>query len=981
MATNKFATMLHRNTNKMTLILIYAILEWILIVFLLLNSLFSYLIIKFADYFGLKRPCLWCSRIDHILEPGKKKNSYIDLVCEAHASEISKLGYCLNHRKLAESQEMCEDCSSSSQPDCPEFSKRFAFFPWMNKIGLVQSGDESISENGEGNLMCSCCSVSLDSKFYPPCILIKPSWGDFDYTQKENLIDEAGVVAQTDEGDQSDQSRSDFVTNLCEDEQSIGENRGIQIVSDVVMDVGSGRREEEAEEKCSVCDLGCKELIVDEDDKLDMVIEKEREPIKEEKSMDDQSCDQTMVHVDFSKKAFKEIRPQHLEFYIDQEDCRLIPVELGGAATTEDQGQPRYKLEDQGNCENQDVILDFDMHIEAQAEPVVENWHSSGETVALLSAHESKEEPKVSMLESMVLVETENTFILHKEEEDFVMEDFEQVVINQATQTPSNDHDHDHEDQSNAATAREMDSDIHQASEEAIQMQGNELDAEISIGTEIPDQEPLDEAQTQEFLPSYEHRQEDPSTSSVILHVDDDNGSKQAEEEFLVFKTMSTETSRQEINGHISLCPELNEIEEEKVPDTPTSVDSFHHLHKKLLLLERKESGTEESFDGSVISEIEGGELTTEKLKSALRTERKALNALYAELEEERSASAVAANQTMAMINRLQEEKAAMQMEALHYQRMMEEQSEYDQEALQLLNELMVKRERENQELEKELEIYRKKVHDYEVKEKTMMSTRRRDSSTRSTASCSNAEDSDGISIDLNHEAKEEDSLNGNQESSSSQNTPPDAVLYLEESMANFEEERLSILEQLKELEEKLFTLSDEEGQHFEDVKPFVHSFHENGNGYHKNSDSDTEVNGVENGHSKEMNGNGKHHQEIRIKGSKAKRLLPLFDAIGADSEDGLVNGHEQVFDSVALLKSLDTRFEMEKKLAIEDEVDHVYERLQALEADREFLKHCISSLRKGDKGLDLLQEILQHLRDLRSVEHRVKKIGDGALY
>jgi hypothetical protein len=55
-------------------------------------------------------------------------------------------------------------------------------------------------------------------------------------------------------------------------------------------------------------------------------------------------------------------------------------------------------------------------------------------------------------------------------------------------------------------------------------MQGNELDAEISIGTEIPDQEPLDEAQTQEFLPSYEHRQEDPSTSSVILHVDDDNG-------------------------------------------------------------------------------------------------------------------------------------------------------------------------------------------------------------------------------------------------------------------------------------------------------------------------------------------------------------------------------------------------------------------------------------------------------------------------
>ena len=76
---------------------------------------------------------------------------------------------------------------------------------------------------------------------------------------------------------------------------------------------------------------------------------------------------------------------------------------------------------------------------------------------------------------------------------------------------------------------------------------------------------------------------------------------------------------------------------------------------------------------------------------------------LYAELEEERSAVAIAATQMMAMINMLQEEKAAMQMEALQYQRMMEEQSEYDQEALQLLNELVTKREK--QELERELEL------------------------------------------------------------------------------------------------------------------------------------------------------------------------------------------------------------------------------------------------------------------------------------
>jgi hypothetical protein len=120
-------------------------------------------------------------------------------------------------------------------------------------------------------------------------------------------------------------------------------------------------------------------------------------------------------------------------------------------------------------------------------------------------------------------------------------------------------------------------------------------------------------------------------------------GSKQAEEDAIEFRTITVET------GEPSLHTESNELEEDKIPDTPTSMDSLHHLQKKLLLLERRESGTEESLDGSIISDIEAGDgvLTMEKLKSALRAERKTLSALYAELEEERSASAVAASQTM----------------------------------------------------------------------------------------------------------------------------------------------------------------------------------------------------------------------------------------------------------------------------------------------------------------------------------------------
>ncbi|KAF8104235.1 hypothetical protein N665_0176s0046 [Sinapis alba] len=106
-------------------------------------------------------------------------------------------------------------------------------------------------------------------------------------------------------------------------------------------------------------------------------------------------------------------------------------------------------------------------------------------------------------------------------------------------------------------------------------------------------------------------------------------------------------------------------------------------------------------------SEVLDGDSILHHLKRQVRLDRKSLMDLYMELDEERSASAVAANNAMAMITRLQAEKAAVQMEALQYQRMMDEQAEYDQEALQSMNGLLVKREEDMKELEAEIEAYR----------------------------------------------------------------------------------------------------------------------------------------------------------------------------------------------------------------------------------------------------------------------------------
>lgn len=125
---------------------------------------------------------------------------------------------------------------------------------------------------------------------------------------------------------------------------------------------------------------------------------------------------------------------------------------------------------------------------------------------------------------------------------------------------------------------------------------------------------------------------------------------------------------------------------------------------------ELKHSASVESFV-SISSDIEGESLV-DLLKQQLEHDRKCLRDLNKELEEERNASAIATNQAMAMITRLQEEKAALHMEALQYLRMMDEQAEHDVDALERANDVLADREKEIQDLEMELEYYRVKYPD-----------------------------------------------------------------------------------------------------------------------------------------------------------------------------------------------------------------------------------------------------------------------------
>ncbi|XP_059308817.1 myosin-binding protein 3-like isoform X1 [Lycium ferocissimum] len=975
MAANKFATMLHKNTNKITLILIYAILEWTLIILLLLNSLFSYMIIKFADYFGLKPPCPLCSRVDHLFDHQKTKTLNKNHLCEAHNTEIAKLGFCSNHQKLVESQDMCEDCLSS-QPDFRGVSEDLALFE------LIKNGKEVNVENCEVSLKCSCCGVNLERKFSTTTnyILIKPCFDDLGYAQKGNLVvesvDDENKCDDLDKersdlaiescrneekislSDDLNKERSDFSINSCGNEEkndlsddldkersdiaieSFGNEEKINLCDDLDKERSDFAIESSGnEEKTSLCDDLDKErsdFVIEScgnEEKTnlsdDLVVEGVTDCIEEncrERIMKDQA-----VQVCLTDDLSFEFSPQHLDFVIECSGHKLIPIELIDS-TTEDDHRKNQETDENRQKNDDEVSLDTMEQVNEEVEVVVEN-----------KVAEVEEETIVSFLDSMKMKKDENGLVLN--------EQFDNIQLHQG---PSRDNV-----QIVAESVREEEGlDVSPVSEEVSQMAPiNETDAEVSIGNEIPDMDLSDEIPCQVALDTCTH--EEPSTSFAHFHEVDRHGPEEDQEKLLELKLVSVEFDERVMDNQSSISSKLNEIEEDKVPETPTSIDSFQQLHKKLLLLEKKDFGTE-SLDGSVVSELEGGDTvsTIEHLKSALTAERKALHALYTELEEERSASAVAANQTIAMINKLQEEKSAMQMEALQYQRMMEEQSEYDQEALQLLNELMVKREKEKQELEKELEVCRKRLLEYEAKEKTtrMLKSRSKDSSARSGFS-SATEDSEELSIDLNKEVKEDESFYGHQECEDDK-VRVDAVLELEESFVDFEEERMSILEQLKMLEEKLITIDDE------DVRPMEDSYRENGDHKEEISHLNGEINDRANCFLSEMNGK-------LIVNAEGKGLLPLFDdAMSDENGDVMLNGHENGFHS-----DVDN-----KKLDVEEELDHLHERLQALEADREFLKNCVSSLKKGDKGMDLLHEILQHLRDLKNVDLRERSSCNGLI-
>lgn len=438
----------------------------------------------------------------------------------------------------------------------------------------------------------------------------------------------------------------------------------------------------------------------------------------------------------------------------------------------------------------------------------------------------------------------------------------------------------------------------------------------------------------------------------------------------------------------------------EEVKSIDTSTSSGMQLLQKKFSLERNESGLE-SLDCAV-SEIEGENLV-DRLKRQVEHDKKLLVSVYKELEEERSASAVAVNQAMAMITRLQEEKASLHMEALQNLRMMEEQAEYDMEALQSTNDLLAEKEKEIQDLEDELEYFRKKYPNESMLE-TILKSNGGDSRRRAVDI-----DSEVTSVKASSPADAK-SVTG----SSKTNTSPKAtkVAAPKNPLIDFGEERMSILQNLKELEKKICAIASNAEQH-SDIVDEKHS--ENGGddvsgsndliceeGHQLNGDAEetdspmlydayaskeidddiySEHEGDEASDSKDHNSRGNFHSN----GEAEDLDSPMLHDVSASKESIFTDDVQDSSLEVSKLSSKESvnftptgqvsneALTLTDIVSIAKEVSALHNKLDSLEADQNFLELTINSLQQGEEGIQFIQEIAAHLKDLRKIGLQIR--------
>nr|KYP71777.1 hypothetical protein KK1_011050 [Cajanus cajan] len=791
-----------------------AFLEWLLIFFLFIDAGFSYVITKFAGYCKLQIPCLFCSRLDHVLGE-EKRGYYWDLICSNHKMEISSLVLCRAHDKLVNVQGMCESCLFSFATINRSNAETYRLL-----VGKVGEGSESRFDQdpllGENEIAkcCSCCNEQWVLKGYDQRLAFTKSIGS---------------------------GAADFDTSNVAGNNFHRKRRAKPFAS-----TRAARLRNKQVDPLS--HVGYTELKVTSDTESEAEV-----------SLSDDDGTSIPVRGTDDTKEDIEVPCEHVEPCILDLNENLVSEKLRTSAS----GLQLLLSESGMQLENTEI-------------------HGTNSTAAPLESRNGLAE-----LDSQQQVERNVVCPSPSEPISFN----EVPALSNKIGVPAQVSKENYNlttDEVGIKSKQRMTTDSVEIIESVDKPTTSEAGLESNpFSSDIGQQNPnlLDLGDAYKLAVSNRGRQ---MSGMLVEHWLGKDCTKISEDLKILLSqfsvTRGTDLSVNDISPRLS-------INSDEVKTSDVSNSAGMQILQKMISLERNESGL--SLDGSIVSEIEG-ESAVDRLKRQVDHDRKLMNALYKELEEERNASAVAANHALAMITRLQEEKAALHMEALQYLRMMDEESEYESEALQKANDLLVEKEKEIEELEAKLEFYRMKFPDESELENL---------------------------VETNSEMKN--------------------VQSLKDSPLEFQDERLYISQRLKKLEKQVYFFLN------------VNQCQDNW----LNSENDE----------KESPENCEKLDNNIIVQESVSSIELNSDATGDDSsskeptvyekngEHGY-NGH----NSPVLWGNID--LSSTGSLVLD-----FIGRLQVLEADLSFLKHSVNLSSNGE-GLKLLQEIADHLQQLRQI-------------
>ncbi|KAF8766167.1 hypothetical protein HU200_007667 [Digitaria exilis] len=889
-----------------------ALLEWILMLLLFIDAVYSFLVTRFARFCRLPAPCPFCTRLDHVLG-NEKPCFYRELICKTHKSEISSLAFCRLHQKLAGAKSMCEGCCEKTSDRNTEDEMD------VNELDGNQRNDDVW--NSPPTKTCSCCG----QHFKQQSVLL--SCRKIAELENTEVVGSPKVYTDYTVAGQVDESLEPKDIYHQSDHTSHERESLLQMTSDSEIEVpcahdlrSSHSCEANVMEEDFQQDTTCEHPVLPS---LEVIKESERKVEKDLNVTD--TCDTSSACPGADDHPVSGIDGDQIKEneslltkWASQQAPILVSEDSGSkdadisqisAASSVDLPQILGETEpsqnkNEGNADqftSQFTILEehYAVSGETKIKDNLERVH--GPEITGRSSGEFPQRRASVTGPDITELAPQNTHSVTIEDAD-VKNDCGDIYVSQVGADseaigevdgctkkiePAGDmgtHDglivqypfdtipeailnspyielfcsgHMNEAQITAVAVRSSGTDV-----ECSNTTGATVERRPSLSTQISMNEAYRLAiGSKSSLPS-------PTLTDVILGKD--STSSINEELRLLLSQLSASRGLEAPWVDPGPSPRAYGRGDELVVQNIT----------KRISLERNTSGLE-SLDGSIVSEMEG-ESAIDRLRRQVDLDRKSIHLLCRELEEERNASAIAASQALAMITKLQDEKAAMQMEASHYQRMMEEQAEYDSEALAKANELLAEREQQIEELEVELENYRRHYGGEPIKKQAKAPFEQENADTG-----------------FIEEGDFEDPII---------NTPRST-----NSLVSFEEERAYIETSLRKLERKLQS-------------------------YSNNNTSD------------DLSSPYPIEDDLSNKAPIAEdSSLYCQDSWGKGGNSSVMSGEVDL-------------------TTVQEEIASLNRRLKTLEGDRNFLEHSINSLGNGTEGLMFIQEIACNLRELRAI-------------